>query len=85
MRTPTDAMSEELTAIFRDYPPVMKVKEVASALRINRKTVYAYAAHGDLPNFKLRSNLLFLKTEVIRWVQRQNPRFRPDNGNKRRN
>ena len=85
MRTPTDAMSEELTAIFRDYPPVMKVKEVASALRINIKTVYAYAGAGDLPSFRLRSNLLFLKTEVVQWVQRQNPRFRPDTGDKRRN
>ena len=85
MRWPTDDISEELTSIFRDYPPVMKVKEVASALRINIKTVYAYAGAGDLPSFRLRSNLLFLKTEVVRWVQRQNPRFRPDTGDKRRN
>ena len=85
MRTPTDDISEELTSIFRDYPPVMKVKEVASALRINKKTIYAYAGAGDLPSFRLRSNLLFLKAEVVRWVQRQNPRFRPDIGDKRRN
>lgn len=49
-------------------PEVMTAEEVAVFLRVNRKTVFEYAARGVLPHQRLGKRLLFSRTGLLRWL-----------------
>jgi excisionase family DNA binding protein len=42
-----------MTAKLDDLPPVLRVAEVASVLRIGRNAAYALVASGDLPSIRV--------------------------------
>lgn len=54
---------------------LLKAKEVEELLRIDVKTVYSYAQRGLLPYVKIRSNLRFLKSEILKWMEER--QFKP--------
>ena len=45
-------------------------KELASWLRVNRKTVYEYAARNVIPCRRLGRRLVFLRPAVVAWLAR---------------
>lgn len=44
------------------------VRDVAQFLGVHEKTIYDWAARGDLPCFRLGNRLRFSPTELTRWV-----------------
>lgn len=50
---------------------IMTVREVAEYLRLNEKTTYRYVAEGTIPGFKIGGAWRFRKSEIDRWIQKQ--------------
>jgi excisionase family DNA binding protein len=48
----------------------MTAEELASWLRVNRKTVYEYAARNVIPCRRLGRRLVFLRPAVAAWLAR---------------
>jgi excisionase family DNA binding protein len=48
----------------------MTANELARYLRVNRKTVYEYAARNVIPCRRLGRRLVFLRNAVIAWLAR---------------
>jgi excisionase family DNA binding protein len=48
----------------------MTAKELASWLRVNRKTVYEYAARNVIPCRRLGRRLVFSRQAVVAWLAR---------------
>ena len=45
--------------------------ELAAYLRVNRKTVYAYAGSGVIPCGRLGRRLVFSRAAIVAWLARQ--------------
>jgi excisionase family DNA binding protein len=73
---PWDAFWAELDARERaaqnssaDPSPVLTVDELASLLRVDRKTVYAAIARGEIPGVRRIGSLLRISRErVLAWL-----------------
>ncbi|KQP17192.1 helix-turn-helix domain-containing protein [Pseudorhodoferax sp. Leaf265] len=50
---------------------ILTVKEVAVLLKLAEKTVYAMAAAGQIPAFKIRGQWRIKRTELDRWMDAQ--------------
>lgn len=49
-------------------PEVMTADEVAEYLRVDRKTVFEYAARGVIPHRRVGKRLLFLRSALVSWL-----------------
>jgi excisionase family DNA binding protein len=58
----TSSSSDDLGA------EVMNAEEVAAFLRVDRKTVYDYAARGEIPFRRLGRRLLFSRSALVSWL-----------------
>jgi excisionase family DNA binding protein len=76
--TPEEAFSfiEGLEAKTETTPPtapdpneLMTAKEVEELLRIDVKTVYSYVKRGLLPYVKIQSNVRFLRSAILQWME----------------
>jgi len=54
---------------------VLTAKELEALLKIDVKTIYSYVQRGLLPYVRIQSNLRFLRSEILQWVEEH--RFRP--------
>lgn len=63
-------MSSPTTAAPMDSnePEVMTSDEVAAFLRVDRKTVFEYAARGVIPHRRLGKRLLFSRSALVAWL-----------------
>lgn len=50
---------------------IMTIQEVAEYLRLNEKTTYRLASDGKLPGFKVGGAWRFRKSEIDRWIVKQ--------------
>jgi len=50
---------------------VLTIKEVAALLKLAEKTVYAMAAAGEIPAFKIRGQWRIKRIELDQWIDRQ--------------
>lgn len=50
---------------------ILTIKEVAALLRLAEKTVYAMAAAGEIPAFKIRGQWRLKRAELDRWMDAQ--------------
>lgn len=50
---------------------VLTIKEVAALLKLAEKTVYAMAAAGEIPAFKIRGQWRIKRTELDQWIDAQ--------------
>lgn len=50
---------------------IMTIKEVAEFLKLKEKTAYALAARGDIPGFKVGGSWRFRKSELEKWIKKQ--------------
>src|SRR5437667_6660434 len=66
------ARGEEATKGSKE---VLTAKEVEEMLQIDVKTIYSYVQRGLLPYVRIQSNLRFLKSEILKWIEEH--RFRP--------
>jgi excisionase family DNA binding protein len=53
----------------------MTAREVEELLRIDVKTVYSYVRRGLLPYVKIQSNVRFLRSEILKWMEER--QYRP--------
>lgn len=71
--------SQEATAEGRpasvDPNEIMTAKEVEDLLRIDVKTVYSYVQKGLLPYVKMQSNVRFIRSEILKWMEER--QFKP--------
>lgn len=58
-------MSEHQPPATQD---VMKVDEVASWLRVNRKTIYDAVERGDIPSRRLGRRVILSRTAIQAWL-----------------
>jgi excisionase family DNA binding protein len=54
-----------------DDSSAMTVREVASYLNVDEKTIYRLAKRGDLPGFKVAGTWRFKKGDIDEWIERQ--------------
>ena len=50
---------------------ILTIKEVAALLKLAEKTVYAMAAAGEIPAFKIRGQWRIKRTELDQWMDAQ--------------
>jgi excisionase family DNA binding protein len=50
---------------------VLTLEEVATYLRVSRKTTYRMARSGDLPAFKAANHWRVRRAELVGWIARQ--------------
>jgi excisionase family DNA binding protein len=71
--------SADATAGGRPTPvdpnELMTAKEVEELLRIDVKTVYSYVQKGLLPYVKMQSNVRFIRSEILKWMEER--QFKP--------
>lgn len=56
--------------LFEEYPDVMSVQQVRSALKIGRPAVYQLLEKNDIRCFKIGNAYKIPKTSLIEFVQR---------------
>jgi excisionase family DNA binding protein len=50
---------------------VLKVKNLASLLKVGEKTIYTMAQSGELPAFKVRGQWRFSRKDIDTWIEQQ--------------
>ena len=50
-------------------PDIIDAENVGSLLGVNRKTVYAAAARGEIPHRRIGARYLFSRSAVIAWIR----------------
>jgi excisionase family DNA binding protein len=60
-----------------DPSELLTAKEVEELLRIDVKTVYSYVQRGLLPYVRIQSNLRFLRSEIVKWMEER--KYKPGN------
>ena len=63
-----EAKSEAVPAT-PDPNELMTAKEVEELLRIDVKTIYSYVKRGLLPYVKIQSNVRFLRSAILQWME----------------
>ena len=51
--------------------PAMTVRDIATVLNVDEKTIYRLAQKGDLPGFKVSGSWRFQRLDLIAWIQEQ--------------
>lgn len=54
-----------------DHSPARAVREAASHLNVDEKTIYRLAKRGELPGFKVAGTWRFKKGDIDQWIERQ--------------
>lgn len=50
---------------------ILKIKDVATLLKVGEKTVYSMAQNEELPAFKVRGQWRFSRKDIDLWIERQ--------------
>ena len=51
-----------------DLEPAMTVKEVATFLNVDEKTIYRLAQKGEVPGFKVAGAWRFQRADLQQWI-----------------
>lgn len=54
-----------------DIEPAMTVREVATLLNVDEKTIYRLAQRGELPGFKVAGAWRFQRADIQSWIRSQ--------------
>jgi|TARA_R110000851_G_scaffold286024_1_gene439871 excisionase family DNA binding protein len=50
---------------------VLRIKDVATLLKVGEKTIYSMAQTGELPAFKVRGQWRFSRKDIDTWIEQQ--------------
>ena len=50
---------------------ILKLRDVATLLKVGEKTVYSMAQAGELPAFKVRGQWRFSRKDIDIWIEQQ--------------
>jgi Helix-turn-helix domain len=70
MRQQREDLSQNPT--FTELPEVLTVRDLEALLKIDIKTIYGYVQRGLIPYVRIQSNLRFLKSQIVVWIENQN-------------
>jgi len=59
------------TQLFKDFPDVLTMDDVAKALRIGRSAAYELARQKDFPTYHAGRTVRTTKPALIEWIRRQ--------------
>jgi excisionase family DNA binding protein len=51
--------------------PAMTVRDIATVLNVDEKTIYRLAQKGDLPGFKVSGSWRFQRPDLVAWIDAQ--------------
>ena len=51
--------------------PAMTVRDIATVLNVDEKTIYRMAQKGDLPGFKVSGSWRFQRPDLLAWIDAQ--------------
>ena len=57
--------------MHNEVEPAMSVREVASFLNVDEKTIYRLVTKGELPGFKVLGSWRFQKSDLNAWIENQ--------------
>ena len=66
-----------------DPSEILTAKELEALLRIDVKTIYSYVQKANLPYVKIQSNVRFLKSDILKWMEDR--QYKPPAGRSGRN
>jgi excisionase family DNA binding protein len=66
-------------AAFAGLPEILTANDLAKALQISVKTIYAYVQRGLIPYIRIESNVRFSKHQVLEWLRERSFQPRPVN------
>ena len=49
--------------------PAMTVRDIATVLNVDEKTIYRLAQKGDLPGFKVSGSWRFQRPDLLEWIE----------------
>ena len=78
-----DGAKAENKAASPDASELLTAKEVEELLRIDVKTVYSYVQRGILPYVKIQSNVRFVRSEILKWMEEK--QYKPGSRSRRTN
>ena len=52
-----------------EVDPAMTVRDVATFLNVNEKTIYRLVTRGELPGFKVLGSWRFQKSDLKSWIE----------------
>jgi hypothetical protein len=55
-------------------PELLTARELEATLKIDAKTIYAYARKGLIPYVRIQRNVRFSKWEIREWIEKQSYR-----------
>ena len=67
---------------FTDVPGMLTAKDLQALLKIDVKTIYGYGQRGLIPYVRIQSNVRFLKSEIVKWIEECRFQTRPLPGNR---
>lgn len=50
---------------------VLKIKDIATLLKVGEKTIYSMAQSRELPGFKIRGQWRFSRKDIDAWIEQQ--------------
>ncbi|MAU22281.1 MAG: DNA-binding protein [Martelella sp.] len=50
---------------------ILKLRQVATLLKVGEKTVYSMVQAGELPGFKVRGQWRFSRADLDEWIEQQ--------------
>ncbi|MCK5681210.1 helix-turn-helix domain-containing protein [bacterium] len=50
---------------------ILKIKDIATLLKVGEKTIYSMTQSGELPAFKVRGQWRFSKKDIDMWIEQQ--------------
>ncbi len=56
----------------QDVPDLLTAKDLEAILKIDVKTIYSYVRRGLIPYVRIQSNVRFLKSQIVGWIENQN-------------
>ncbi|MBL0320119.1 MAG: helix-turn-helix domain-containing protein [Alphaproteobacteria bacterium] len=57
---------------------IMTIREVAEYLKLTEKTAYRLVSEGELPGFKVGGSWRFRRSEIEKWIKKQEARSKDD-------
>jgi len=61
---------------------MLTAKDLEALLKIDVKTIYGYVQRGLIPYVRIQSNVRFLKSEIVKWIEECRFQTRPVLGNR---
>ena len=62
---------EEKSSMENPDSEMMTIRELGTYLKMPEKTLYRLAGEGKVPGFKVGASWRFRKSEIDRWIKRQ--------------